>query len=693
MKRFLTIAATCILASAAQAISWEVLCVKQGPVRGYDARSLKPGNASLPIRPLAPGAGNPGNTTGYPIGARSIPGQASVADNSDITGDMNFISLGFGGQIVLRASEWFCNGPGADVTVFETTWGDPTCRPTNSEQALVQFSEDGVNWITPGVTPGSSGTAVDGSGGLYNTCYNGSFDIAPLMKAQYVRITDRTNPAWNVGGDGVDAYDVDGVTSNYSGCDQAPQPVVCDYRQGVASQFATGTYPYTADPANVAGRGIVSQRKDFSKANINEAGFPVAAFANPGLRDSGPSNGSYNFWSLGFGGYACFKLPYTVFDGPGKDIYSFETTWNNQPCPNYNEKARVQVSADGVNWSTAVTICKDALSIAGTSEAIDLADFGPGFGIINYIRYEDASAPSDFGGGADSYDIDNIALAQIAPVPPPFTPPFNCDSPELTPTPIEPGDVWEYCIDCQCNDSWKTTIGGWNTGSAPFGNVSGAGIGGVTDFNYNTLWSADNLNDGYDLRVRRKVNLSGYDLNSFSWNLGITGGYVLYVNGHVVSVSLGTGYPYRWEFNGTIPSAYLNAGDNVIALALMNDGPNNAFDFRLNGTPTTSARMAQPVGTNNFMEGGIPEEMFALELVGGSVVSDKISFKATIAEEGGYKYSVRSATGQEVISGNFAGNLFETPVAEIVCSKLNSGVYFLTLSSSNSKETVKFIKK
>jgi len=536
MKKLLAIAALGAIATAAQtaqATSWEVLCVKQGPARGYDARSLKPGCVSgLPTRVLAPGAGNPGNTTGYPIGARSIPGQATVADNSDITGDMNFISLGFGGQIVLRSSEWFCNGPGADVTVFETTWGDPTCRPTNSEQALVEFSEDGFNWVAPGVTPGSVGTAVSGLGGVYNTCYNGSFDIAPLMKAQYIRITDRTNPAWNVGGDGVDAYDVDGVTSNYSGCDAA---IMCDYMQGVASQFATGSYPYTSDPANFPGRGIVSQRKDFSKANINEAGFPLAAFANPGLRDSGPANGSYNFWSLGFGGYACFRLPYTVFDGPGKDIYSFETTWNNQPCPNYNEKARVQVSADGMNWSTPVTICKDALSIAGTSEAIDLADFGPGFGVINYIRFEDASSPSDFGGGADSYDIDNIAFAQIAPVPPPFTPPFSCDN-------------------------------------------------------------------------------------------------------------------------------------------------------------AVNVRQSFPSGAASFMEGGVPEEMFALELIGGSIVSDKISFKATIAEEGGYTYSVRSATGQEVISGSFAGNLFETPVAEVATGKLNNGVYFLTLSSATSKETVKFIK-
>ena len=55
MKKFLTIAALGILATAAQttqAVSWEVLCVKQGPARGFDARSLKTGNVAKPTRVL-----------------------------------------------------------------------------------------------------------------------------------------------------------------------------------------------------------------------------------------------------------------------------------------------------------------------------------------------------------------------------------------------------------------------------------------------------------------------------------------------------------------------------------------------------------------------------------------------------------------------------------------------------------------
>ena len=535
MKKLLTIAAlgaSIAAAQTAQAFSWEVVCVKQGPARGFDARSLKPGKTAKPLRVLAPAAGMPAAATGYPDRARSIPGKANVAENSDISGQMNFFSLGFGGQIVLRASDWIVNGPDKDVTLFETTWGNPNCRPTNSEQAFVEFSQDGVNWVA-----GNSGILVNGLGGQYNTCYNGKFDLGSLMYARYVRITDRTNPDWKVGGDGVDAYDVDGLQAHTPyvcqtpGCyPPPPNGGTCGYEQGVASQFvgASGNFP---------GRGIVGARKNFANANINEPGFPAAAFTNPGLRDSGPNAGVYNFWSLGFGGWACFYLGYSVFDGPGADIYSFETTWNNAPCPSYPEKANVSVSVDGINWSAPVLICKDALGIPGTSAAIDLAAFGPGYSVVNFIKYVDATNPADFGGGADAYDIDNIAIAQLPPPPPGQTPPaFSCD------------------------------------------------------------------------------------------------------NAHNV-------------------------------------------------------RQSFPLGASTFMEGGVPEEMFALELVGASMVSDKVSFMATIAEEGGYKYSIRSSTGQEVVSGELKGDLYSTSTEEVAVSKLNNGVYFLTLSSASSKETVKFVKQ
>lgn len=537
MKKFIlsfAIAAIGFFGSAF-AGSWEVVCIKQGPVRGQNLpkRDLNP-NATNPPSWL-----NPSQQNGYPIPARSLPTKALIAEQSDVTGQVNFISLGMGGQITMRYSCWIANGPGADFTVYETTWGNPSCTFNVSETALVEVSEDGFNWMTPGST-------VTGAGGPYNACQNASFDISPMLKVQYVRVTDRTNPTQVIPGNGhgnsngngngrdSDGYDLDGITLNYEmppvvTGSSAPAAVFCEYQQGVASQYvgASGNFP---------GRGIVGARKNFANANINEADFPAAALTNPALRDA--TSGTYNFWSMGFGGWACMQLPYTVFNGPGPEFYIFETTWQNQPCPSYPEKALVSVSADGTNWSSQVLICKDALSIPGTSNAIDLSGFEPGFGVVNYIRFQDASNPADFGGGADGFDIDNIYIAQAPPV--------------------QPGQT-------------------------------------------------------------------------------------------------------RQAFNC--------------------------------GQIAAQARRALPENAvGQMIDGGIPEEMFPLQITGANPVNAKLAFSATIAEEGGYSYSIRNSQGVQVINGELTGSLYSTPTAEVETSSIPTGVYFLTLSSRSGKETVKFVK-
>lgn len=475
MKKLLAIVAMGAMASlGAQSVfayDWNVSCLKQGPKR-----------EGGPITNLL----------------RCDPTQARVAEKSDNVGEINFVSLGFGGWITMEytgGTGYFGNGPGADFTVYETTWGDPTCNANVSEEAFVEFSEDGVNWL-----PGAK---------VKNACHNGSYDISPLMKAKYVRITDMTNPNPMITGDGNDAYDVDGIEAYYD-YDDTPVVGLCSYEQGIASQFvgAMGNFP---------GRGIVPQRKNFANANVNEFGV-----ATPPASRETPQ--AYNFWSIGFGGYACIQMPYTVFDGPGADFRMFETTWNNKPCPNYNEKVWIQTSPDAINWSAPRILCKDGdFDIAGD------------FVAVNFVKFTDASSTSDFGAGADAYDIDNIAIYQIPP------------------------------------------------GEA-------------------------------------QPNLC---LNGPSAN------------------------PARKTF----------APMDVVS------------------------------------EGGIPEEMFALDIVGSNMVSDKITFSATIAELGGYTYTIRNHTGQEVAKAAFEGNLYDAPEVSVPVSQMAAGVYFLTLESATGKETVKFIKK
>jgi hypothetical protein len=505
MKKNFAIAAMSAFVSlgtlSVNAGSWEVLCVKQGAARGYF------GNPLYPTRVLPPNLNtNPGNTLGYPIGARSIPTQMKVAEKSDVVGEMNFFSLGFHGEVILKynnpaSQDFFTNVPGEpDLTSFETTWGDPSCNLNSSEQAIVEVSENGVNWV---------GGAV---------CHNGDIDMGALLKAKYVRIRDITNPNPAIVGDGVDAYDVDGLEAK---ADWEPNiNPLCDFKQGVARQFVGMGMP--------PGTGIVPQRKNFGNAEFNDPSFTPAQFANPALREV---SGWFNFWSIGFGGYACFQLPRTIFDDPNPanpEFRMFETTWNNKPCPNYPETVLIQTSPDGTNWSAGRLLCKDGTFDLDPDGAGPLL---PAYAAVNYIKFTDASNPLAFGRGADSYDIDNIYIGEAA----------------------SPGDI--------CSD------------------------------------------------------------------------------------------------NGQI------------------------------------GRRAVPEAVTTEGQGGIPEEMFALQIVGSNVVNEKISFQATIAEEGGYHYAVRNHTGQEMTSGAFPGGLYESPVAEINTGGFAPGVYFLTLSSTTGRETLKFVKK
>jgi hypothetical protein len=150
---------------------------------------------------------------------------------------------------------------------------------------------------------------------------------------------------------------------------------------------------------------------------------------------------------------------------------------------------------------------------------------------------------------------------------------------------FSPGSNYEYSFP-PVSEDWNVNIGGWVTGNAPFGNVSD-GAYGAYDFNYATFWPADGA-DGDDLFVRRKINFTGYDLSSINYQLGVDNGYKLYVNGHLIASVNEEGYTYRWEYSGQIPAAYLNQGDNIIAVALEDHGGLTAFDMQITGNPITT---------------------------------------------------------------------------------------------------------
>jgi len=107
----------------------------------------------------------------------------------------NFVSLGFGGEIVLELDDELYDLEGDDFRVFESTLG-PLHVPCGfyPERAEVFVSEDGNDFTSLGTT-----------------CLGGTFDLASqgLRSIRYIKIVDQSNP-WSFGGN-ADGYDLDGI--------------------------------------------------------------------------------------------------------------------------------------------------------------------------------------------------------------------------------------------------------------------------------------------------------------------------------------------------------------------------------------------------------------------------------------------------------------------------------------------------
>jgi len=291
-------------------------------------------------------------------------------ENSDATtspANYNFLTLGFGGEIVLKFGYPVKNGPGNDLFVVETTFGAAT---TNNclrfpERIRAFASQDGCNWVYLG-----------------EGCQDTYFDFQTLGWAQYVKLID-VSPVLNFANGG-DAYDLDGILC-LNGEESNPVPAafgagaseVVSYNQGLRKN---GT-PITADRTN-----------------------PSKALGVP------QNNSTVNFVSLGFGGNLTLKFPYVIFDNPVEnDIQVVETTFGNATCASYPEKAQFEGSLDGMSWTSLGELCLDG--------QIDVSAAGA----IQYLRISDRSAASAFGGTADGYDVDGIVaintLCATAPTP------------------------------------------------------------------------------------------------------------------------------------------------------------------------------------------------------------------------------------------------------------------------------------
>jgi hypothetical protein len=135
---------------------------------------------------------------GTPVtAARTNPDNALGAPQG--TDVINFVSLGFGGNLVVKYDYVIFDNPLAnDLRITETTFNNPSCA-SYPETAEIEGSLDGNTWTSLGTI-----------------CLDGEIDINAAGAIQYLRITDRT-PATSFNGS-ADGYDVDGIVVINQNC-------------------------------------------------------------------------------------------------------------------------------------------------------------------------------------------------------------------------------------------------------------------------------------------------------------------------------------------------------------------------------------------------------------------------------------------------------------------------------------------
>ena len=159
-------------------------------VVNFDQRAMKNGN------PVPAARSNASNALGGPQG----------------TDVVNFVSLGFGGSIVLGFDYLVFDKPGTDLTLVETSFGNPTCE-NYPETARLEVSLDNITWHQ-----------IAGE-----FCLDQAVDVASagLPCFAYLRITDASRATSTRFPGSADGFDVDGVVVTQPGCN-APAPRYAD---------------------------------------------------------------------------------------------------------------------------------------------------------------------------------------------------------------------------------------------------------------------------------------------------------------------------------------------------------------------------------------------------------------------------------------------------------------------------------
>lgn len=128
---------------------------------------------------------------------RKDPNKALGAPNGEPVNesDVQFVSLGFGGEIVLKLDNPVVNKMGPDLRIWEVTGGNNT-YDQYKEEADVYASMDNINWTYLGRVKNDNGHPEFGE-----------LDLGNMTKALYIKVVDQS-PVIS----GRDGFDLDAIT-------------------------------------------------------------------------------------------------------------------------------------------------------------------------------------------------------------------------------------------------------------------------------------------------------------------------------------------------------------------------------------------------------------------------------------------------------------------------------------------------
>lgn len=291
-------------------------------------------------------------------------GMPEMSDATTPESEVNFFTLGFGGFVTYEFENGIANGPGADVRVYETTFGNsstdnlPNSCARYKERIQGFASQDGCNYWYIGE-------------GCQNTDFDLGYGGAPFTWAKYIKLVDVSDRAdFNNGDDG---YDVDGIVC-LNGSSENTE---------LEGEFGGATSAELVQGFQNGGGAVALSRSDKTKA----LGIPQG------------NDAQNSFVSLGFGGKITLKFDFVVFDQAGPDLQIVETSFGNPSCNSYPETVMIRGSLNGTDYfEISPDVCLDG--------EVDLAGYGP----IQYLELTDRSAHSSFSGSADGYDLDGVVV-------------------------------------------------------------------------------------------------------------------------------------------------------------------------------------------------------------------------------------------------------------------------------------------